>query len=325
MGFKQIDKKIVKEWLCTDGIVEQYKFIKQKDDETGLETLRRMFQMTSGSFDDYFKEAIGGNGDEEENLTTIYSSALLSLLFFSSAVENGGLKLEAVPDKVFTKCYFEYKNPVLKTRPNHSYPSNVDCVLVDKEDSAIVFVESKFAEYVYDYGEFDPNSKANLKDSYRCAGEYTENVAQFFDRLVQEGHAHYYYGIKQMITHYSGICNFIEGRYHRNSTSNRKMEVINAYKNGAKVYLMEIVYDMSKIKNDEYAVITGYKTCLDDYKAVQGEITKLINDESRQKALPLTALPLTTYQQLVAFADNSSKIHESIKKFYRLCDDDLNL
>lgn len=259
-------------------------------------------------FNKYFKEATSGSGNEALKINTIWSSSLLSLLFFySTVIKNRGIvfpdkKLEGV---VFTKCHFEFKNPVRVTQDNN-HPSNIDCVLMDDSKKHLLFIESKFIEYKRDFRRKGPQESDVLKGEYE--DDYTRHLYNWYKGKLNEKpfKGMYCYGAKQMITHYSGLCNFINGAFHpnmENSETNRS-EIIDAFVNNKpSLYLIEVVYDLSNVGGSG-----KYKKWFDSYQNVQTEMIKIMNDGKAG----FEVLEMVTYQSLL----KENMLDETIKSFY---------
>ena len=301
--YKSLDYEDLEEFLRNPNISFQRKgnssfSFKRKEDELILENdsddikykkalkcLKRVFELDD-DFDEYFYQATSGSGKECDKIDSIWSSSLLSLLFFYSAIKSGGLRINNI---LYTKCYFEFKNPVLQNRPHYTHPSNMDCVLMDQNKQHFLFIESKFIECVRDFRKKKINDGDMLKDKYGCEGESTKELYDWFKKFEVEFVPHYYYGMKQMITHYSGLKNFTSKKcFHPEmlTPEDKRKEVVDAFMNGAKVALMEVVYDISNIKDGKYA------NYLNNYKLIQEELVALMQNNDFE------VLPMTTYQEL---------------------------
>ena len=335
--YATIDYELLRDFLCNEksGVKcekkitkrgtsnTSYSFLRTKEEKTGnpfndtLNCIKRTFGLKDfPDFDSYFEQATSGSGNEAIKIDTIWSSSLLSLLFFYSAIKCGGIKIKGI---TFTKCYFEFKNPVLKLNPNYTHPSNIDCVLMDDMNKNILFIESKFIEYVRDFRKKKVYDNDVLKESYKRRGEPTEKLYNWFSKLLNSAtfEPHYYYGMKQMITHFSGICNFIDESIDSHpqmmrvskSDYNPRKAIIEAKKNKPNLYLMEVVYDLSKGFDGKY------KNHLDNYKHVQ---KLLLSKMNKNKPQQLKLLQLNTYQNLFKCVKNSDEFPITIKKFYSL-------
>lgn len=224
-----------------------------------------------------FEMACSGSGDELQKITTMHSSSLCSLLFFFSVRDDNPLKITLNSKEYeFTKSYFEFKNKVIKS------PSNMDVVLLGKntvtKKNVILFLESKFSEFITGV-----TSKLEIGKSYFKPGCFSEPIYNQLNEkniLKKEGatlvspdidNEKYIEGIKQMISHYYGIRNFIEGKYYKEEDACQK-EVINFSKEtNCEILLGTILFDnFSKTQKEKY---------LEPYKKDYTELAKIINDQ----------------------------------------------
>ena len=273
---------------------------KREKDETIEKCIKQHFQL-QGTFDKYYRQATGGSGNEANKIDSVWSSSLLSLLFFYSAMENGGITLNGIH---YSKCVFEFQNPVLQNKPYYKHPSNIDCVLISDGGGKLLFIESKFIEYVRDYRYKRISESDLLSENYSREGEPTAEFYKWYSDLHKKTPftPHYYYGAKQMITHYSGLCNFVNGCYHPNMKEDRdKNEVIAAFENGAKVSLIEIIFDMGIIDQK-------YEKYRNDYMNLQAELHDLMQNDHFE------VLETTTYQHIIA--ETNVNLSDTIKKYY---------
>ena len=280
---------------------------KEEKYERTLKCIKRHFKLDNDTdFDEYFRQATSGSGNEAEKIDAIWSSSLLSLLFFYIAIKNGGVKFDKIH---YTKCFFEFMNPVLCNHPYYNKPSNIDCVLMSEDEKHLLFIESKFIEYVRDVSK-----KCELSDKYARDGEPTAKLYECFKEKLESKESHYYYGVKQMITHYSGLYNFLNSDCppHKKMMDDcEKRKVIDAYTRGANVAFIEIVYDISEI-NEEY------QEYLNDYKKIQNELhnqmdKQLLNSKVLNNGR-FKIYDLITYQRFLA--DTNAKISDMVKRYY---------
>lgn len=112
------------------------------------------------AFRNAFDASTSGPGKEINRITTLHSSALLSLLVFYGVSDCNTITLRGTK---YTKCFFEATNKVF------SHPSSVDVVLVSDDGKTMLFLESKFTEYTH-------HGKIWMSDVY-------EN---FYDRVLEQ-------------------------------------------------------------------------------------------------------------------------------------------
>jgi len=149
-----------------------------------------------------------GSGSELEDKKTpakakaIDSSSMLSYNFFRYIDESHPLEIDEIE---YDKVFFEVKLRTLKTRSN---PANIDVVLVSKDRKTILFIESKFLEYIESGSAFFSESYKKEVSYY----SYSDNKVDVKDLLEISNNfvnkrGHYNYGIKQNICHLIGISN----------------------------------------------------------------------------------------------------------------------
>jgi hypothetical protein len=306
-------------------------------------------------FKDKLREACSGSGSEQRRITTLHSSSLCALLFFYNVSKENPLTLKIDSKEItFKDVLFEFQNAVIKN------PSNVDVVLLgeikEEKKKVILFLESKFSEYL-------SNGNTNISDSYlkeECPiGCEIYNNEQNLSKLGIEfkkekeekvlnkdnkytlqqttKEKYYIHGIKQMISHYIGINNLLNGNLCENNTE--KLKELYAFLSGndnkiyneeklkemlnddnTKIYLGEIMFDfrnMDDIDDKEY---------FDNYNEKYEKLSEILNKleekegKSRKK---INILPkLLTYS---LFKDNKEKngykiehkIENNIKQYYK--------
>lgn len=254
-------------------------------------TLKKIFQIENPLlFHDKFTEAVSGSGSELKNILILRSSALCALLFFYNVTEENPLELPDFPNIKFTKSYFEYKTPVITA------PSNMDVVLTGydslKNKNVVLFLESKFSEYLkttcdiigLPYLEKNRfyNSDFLKKLNLKFVEENNEIKKQFIvKKKIKEGFKleyidgkdqFYIDGIKQIISHFIGISNFVDGK-----TTEEEKRFIS---NDADVYLAEILFDKNK---DELQSSTTKMSYFDMYEKKYRILTEALQENSQFK------------------------------------------
>lgn len=229
-------------------------------------------------FEEKFLEVCSGSGAEAAKITTLHSSSLCALLFFYNTEET---KISiSLNGKVveFDEVHFEYKNTVTKK----GGPSNMDVVLVSNTQHIILFLESKFSEYLkpesvevrYEYiNEFEKAFyNENFLNSINMQILKDKNTGSIKrTRITKKGKKEEYFvlaaadkrpacyaeGIKQMISHYIGVTNFKDGHF----CSREKKRLNQNYS----VYLGEIVFDFNyeKAKKQLENYESHYKVLVD--------------------------------------------------------------
>ena len=183
-------------------------------------------------FGEKYFQAISGDGQEARRIRTLHSSSLLSLLCFYGVSEKRPLLL-GIDGRIvkFTSSTFEVKNYVGTDETGKSHDSNIDVVLigkdVDTEKKTILFLESKFSEYLT-WGKYCDISNHVYEEIY-CQlkkGKYLERMGLKFEPSpVNAGYSdlssikgntqHYAGGIKQMVSHFLGVRNVADDKAYK--------------------------------------------------------------------------------------------------------------
>lgn len=283
-----------------------------------------------------FAMAVTGSGQEIHKISTLHSSSLCALLHFYNVTDKNPLVLDlALSDLItdnkkrtvkFTKSFFEYKSPVI----NKPHPSNMDVVLIGEDEEThediVFFLESKFSEYyLYASKQSGNISKKYLSHKYSepllfnflrsLTGLQIVHINDGNFKLVSGAEPFYIDGIKQMISHYTGIRNVLDKQYYEEKdpdNAKKQEEIENAIRNGATVILGEIVFD-NFIGDFEFR--SGLKcgaVYSQKYEILADEIGKLIKNEKVER---FEILKKELGYSL--FLTNPHKIEDRIYQFYR--------
>ncbi len=283
-----------------------------------LDTLQIVFNIKSDSFKKKFELAISGDGQEVKRITTLHSSSLAALLLLYSVSESKKLKCTLNgKDYTFSDCYFE-----VKTNVKYSHFSNMDVVLVGKnsEDKDVIFfLESKFSEY-FKTGMCDDISIEAYKEKYNELGLIDDKAIEGLQfeivakdnkeclQIKSDKPHHYCSGIKQMISHYMGVSNFIEqGKNAMDPNQEEKpfFDKLDELRNkGAEILLGEVLFDFGdKVSNGDKK--------LGNYKSIYKALATILNAHTSK----LCVLPeILTYQKLL----EGFELDKKVKDFYLL-------
>jgi hypothetical protein len=270
----------------------------------GIESDRRYIELMNGDGQTSYKR-----------FATLNSSSLLSFLVFANITNKNKLTLKHERDTlIFNKIHFEYKNevPIKNKRTGITPNSNIDVVLLgenQKRERIILFLESKFVEY-HKYAK--PNSessnisKEHIDEVKKCFGstDYLCSPDNVLSRI--DGTSDYYDGVKQMITHNKGICNFKKGNFSkRNVESNEKC---NEYYN-AKTYYAEVLFYDKEISD---------KTLFDRFQQHYKDTIKVLKKYDTEENIQIHYFDnVLTYKEIINQNPNY-KMHELIRKMYNL-------
>lgn len=271
-------------------------------------------------FREKFHQACSGDGGELKRISRLHSSALCALLFFYGVSENNPLTLTLNGEEcVFTYSRFEFQTRVVRGRN----PSNMDVVLTGRNSATgknvILFLESKFSEYVQVTGRAQKVALGYLetsysKDIYRIGGGLVEKIGLTTCRipgpnpeefLLKSGESCYLGGIKQMISHFVGINNFIAHGFCDEGAIT-KDSVIEAVYGSADVFLGEILFDKGI---GDYRMRSG-KTCFESYSDLHGQLVDIL------KSLKTPVIMVDNLLLYSMFEGSSFIREDKIREFY---------
>ncbi|MCM1168507.1 MAG: hypothetical protein NC324_01070 [Bacteroides sp.] len=180
------------------------------DNKSPEEYLGKIFGISNSCWGERYKQAISGSGKEDGKILTLHSSSLLALLCFSNVSKDTPLSIGGIE---YTKVWFEVKNKVFKE------PSNIDIVLENEDSNDLMFIESKYTEYLTpqnsafskEYFEFYKNILPMIK-GYPLQMVYPrqhkkEDGMGLRPKSKEKLYSHLYMdGIKQCFSHLIGLC-----------------------------------------------------------------------------------------------------------------------
>ena len=314
--------------------LNSYSFKTDKKKCEGLESLFEIPQHRQNIFEEKYNQVCGGSGHEERRITTLHSSSLCALLFFYSVSESNPiyLKMDGVGEAKFTKSIFEYQNKVIES----GGPSNVDVTLLgeyieNKDKKIILFLESKFAEYILDvsrsleikkkYLKTDMYSEAIYHDKFWSTnGISIEEDSSKEDFSLKSKKTMYLTGLKQMVSHYVGVRRFADGvnekivnssNFYDTKLSSKQLiqkEVREFAMHGeVDLYLGAIAFD----------VFGGKDITLDEYRSIYNKLMYFMGSKlSNQfgKAYVKMIPQLLTYQDV--FTDKRYRLDKKVIEFY---------
>ena len=295
---------------------------KTRDKEV-LKKLKEVFEIQSNSFDEKYLMAISGDGQEVKRITTLHSSSLAALLLLYS-IKDKTLNCTLNDTKyIFNDCFFE-----VKTNVKGSHFSNMDIVLVGKDSDdkdVIFFLESKFSEYL-NTGMCNNISIDAYKQKYDKLGLLNQNAIQglsFKENTnenclqIKSETPQYCAGIKQMISHYLGVTNFIEKGAEALDPKQKHMHIYKEpfdrlselQKNGANIILGEVLFAFDDIvdKKDNNG-----ETKYSKYTKLYKELAILLENKKNSKLIILPEV--ITYQELL----KDFKLDKKVQAFYQL-------
>lgn len=283
-----------------------------------LETLSKIFDLTiTTKMRKLFKAAISADGDEKSKILTLHSSSLLAFLCFYD-VSNHPITID---DTVYNEVMFEVKNDVIDA--SIGKPSNIDVLLMGENKNRLLFLESKFTEYLSGgkvflsperYKKFYDLLSEKLKLPFKTSFDkvkhkpnksYSEPFETEEYCLKNDiGKSEYLGGIKQAFSHLLGIAT---GPANQQASGNEayKMSLL---ENAEEIKFASIVFNCDNDKLKKYD---------DLYKSVfknSDVIKETIKDVLDKRELKLTIVPhLLQYQEVF----QTNFLYEKVREFYR--------
>ncbi len=196
-------------------------------------------QINKDTWSKLFSMSISGSGNELSKVTTLHSSSLLALLFFSAVSKGNPIKIDKT---TYTKVFFEVQNKVFPNASAQDKPSNIDIMLVSDDEKKLLFLESKFTEYI-DHGKVEISDKyknfyTTLFNLSPCTG-LTLSGNEIVCKDTRN--SQYIGGIKQMISHLIGLA-----------TEPLDEDIKKLIDNAESIILEEIVFDWQPKEFEKY-------------------------------------------------------------------------
>lgn len=296
--------------------------------EVTAENYRKLFGIEDGSevFDEAFKIATEGEGNEIAKINSVISSALLPLLvFYPLFLGKRGLhiklnNIDDLNDVVFNKCFFEVKNKVIRR------PSCVDVVLQSEDKKTLLFLESKLSEPYYE-----------LKSSRTMEEGYTDLYKELKDilhgRLLnvnvednkvtlhsENGEKIYIEGVKQSISHLIGIVRGPEEQTSEGYKKEYMEEYLEAYKEASHFYYGTILFNPSRIgvSDDKYSSYSKLYT-----ETIGRHGAEIVDKIKKKYDVLKPAAEIVVLDKPLTYQDSIDKeylknLSSEIKQFYSL-------
>ena len=280
---------------------------KSQNGEDEFGTLKRIFGL-SESARSLFSAVVG---NAQSKILTLHSSALLAFLCFND-VANHPITIDKIDKTVYDEVMFEVKNGVITA----SNPSNVDVLLMGENRKKLLFLESKFTEYLsggnvtlspHRYEKF--YSMLTEKNNFRFSAglpvnsKTDESQKTQYALYTDNEPSLFLEGIKQAFSHLLGIA-----------TGPAKKQ-----KKGNEDYTRSLLENADEIKfasivfNCDNAKFENYKGLYESVFENSDVIKDTIKDVLKKRELKLSIIPqLLQYQEV--FQDNY--LSDKVRKFY---------
>ena len=288
---------------------EWSKSFKCEDGEDVFGTIQRIFGIRK-STRGLFEAATSGNGNEKPRILTLHSSSLLAFLCFND-VANHPITIN---DIVYDEVMFEVKNNVIN---ESGTPSNIDVLLMGENRKKLLFLESKFTEYLsggkvtlspHRYEEF--YSILTEKNNFRFSAGYLPvnsktDKSQKTQYALYKGKktSQYLEGIKQAFSHLLGIAT---GPAKKQTKGNEDY-TSSLLENADEIKFASIVFNCDNEKFDDYKIL--YESVFENSDLIKDTI----KDVLKKRELKLTIVPhLLQYQEVF----QANYLSDKVREFY---------
>lgn len=293
------------------------KSFKSENGEDEFGTLKRIFGIRE-SARGLFEAAKSGNGNEKQKILTLHSSSLLAFLCFND-IANHPIKIDGT---VYNEVMFEVKNNVIN---ESGTPSNIDVLLMGDNRKKLLFLESKFTEYLSGgyvtlsnkYRDlYIKLQKLNLPFNIKFINVLQESDNSHKEPDIKEGirlytedkTSEYLYGIKQAFSHLLGIAT---GPAKKQTKGNEDY-TRSLLENADEIKFASIVFNCDNKKFDDYKLL--YESVFENSEVILETIKEVLP----KSEIKLTIVPkLLQYQKV--FQDNN--LSDEVRNFYNKVND----
>lgn len=296
---------------------------KSQNGEDEFGTLKRIFGIRE-SARGLFEAATGGNGNEKQKILTLHSSSLLAFLCFND-IANHPITIDGIvyddgtvynDGTVYDEVMFEVKNNVINNSPGKS---NIDVLLMGENRKKLLFLESKFTEYLsggkvtlspHRYKEF--YSMLTEKNNFRFSAGYLPvnsktDKSQKTQYALYKGKktSEYLEGIKQAFSHLLGIAT---GPAKKQTKGNEDY-TSSLLENADEIKFASIVFNCDNDKFKKYDDL--YKSVFENSDVIK---------ETIKEVLPKSEIKLTIVPHLLQYQEvfQANFLHEKVREFYRV-------
>lgn len=289
---------------------------KSKEGEDAFDTLQRIFDLSETSRK-LFDAATSGDGNEKRRILTLHSSALLAFLCFND-VANHPISIDGT---VYDEVMFEVKNDVIDA--SLGKPSNIDVLLMGENRKKLLFLESKFTEYLTGGKvELSPERYEKFYNELfkKCTFTFSSDLVDVSikpDKTHKEPYTvekirlhtgkkttEYLHGIKQAFSHLLGIAT---GPASQQAQGNEAYDQ-SLLDNASEIKFASIVFNCDDEKFEKYNQL--YKSVFENADVIKEVIKKVLN----KSELNLTIVPqLLQYQEVFRY----NCLPDKVRKFYQ--------
>ncbi|MGM9799327.1 MAG: hypothetical protein ACI30M_01395 [Muribaculaceae bacterium] len=289
---------------------EWSKSFKCENGEDVFGTIQRIFGIRK-SARGLFEAATSGDGNEKSRILTLHSSSLLAFLCFND-VANHPITID---DIVYDEVMFEVKNDVINA--SLGKPSNIDVLLMGENRKKLLFLESKFTEYLsggkvtlspHRYEEF--YSMLTEKNNFRFSAGYLpvnsktdKSQKTQYSLYTDKEPSLFLEGIKQAFSHLLGIATGPA----KEQTKGNEDYTGSLLENAEEIKFASIVFNCDNDKFEKYNDL--YISVFENSDVIIETIKEVVP----KRELKLTIVPhLLQYQEVF----QANHLSDKVRKFY---------
>lgn len=286
------------------------KSFKSENGEDEFDTIQRIFGL-SESARGLFEAAKSGNGNEKQKILTLHSSSLLAFLCFND-VANHPITIDKTE---YNEVMFEVKNDVIDA--SLGKPSNIDVLLMGENRKKLLFLESKFTEYLSGEKVFLSPDRyetfyTKLTKKFDCpfsVGYVTVNSktdkSQKTQYALYKGKktSQYLEGIKQAFSHLLGIATGPA----KEQTKGNEDYTRSLLENADEIKFASIVFNCDNKKFGKYK---------DLYESVFENSNVIL--ETIKEVLPKSEIKLKIISELLEYQEvfQANNLSDEVRNFY---------
>ncbi len=272
-----------------------------------LAALVNVFKLNRDTIlENHFEAATSGDGNELSRILTLHSSSLLAFLCFSHISSTNPIR---ILDTDYVEPMFEVKNDVIDS--SLGKPSNIDVMLLNEDRTKVLFLESKFTEYL-DGGRAYLSPK-RYQPFFNALFKLSNSLSGFKACFINNGYclnegprtSGYLGGIKQAFSHLLGIAT---GPAEVQSNPN-KVYTRQILKDAEEITFASIIFNCNQKKFDSYSRL--YNSVFRNEAIIKKAIGEVVPQSKTIAKLKIHS-ELLTYQDIF----KEHELPEMIRAFY---------
>ena len=292
-----------------------------------LQTLSNIFGLdVTEELERLFKSATNGDGGELSKILTLHSSSLLAFLCFCN-VSECPIKIDTIDNTEYNEVMFEVKNDVIAASLGN--PSNIDILLLGENRTKLLYLESKFTEYLSGgraylsperYMQFYKILSDNIELPFKAsilqithkpdkqhAEPYTTDEYCLNNGTRTIG---YLGGIKQAFSHLLGIATGPA----ETQTPGNEIYNLDLLENAKEIKFASIIFNCDQTKYGNYSTL--YESVFENKEEIKNAIKEVLHDRNvyHDNIIDkLTIIPkLISYQEVF----ETYQLPKKVRDFY---------